>query len=124
LEKLKRSDSIYIFPGKAGGQRKYFSKVARRVRDRAGLPKNFRPLHGLRHTFASWMASSGSVDLFTLQKLLTHHSPQMTQRYAHLADEALQRAASVAGEIFQGVSGSSERAAVISLRREEEVAGQ
>lgn len=29
---------------------------------------------------------------FTLQKLLTHGSAQMTQRYAHLADESLQRA--------------------------------
>ncbi|MBR3665165.1 MAG: hypothetical protein IKN64_11045 [Desulfovibrio sp.] len=42
------------------------------------------------------MASSGKVDLYTLQKLLTHSSPQMTQRYAHLADEALRRAAAVA----------------------------
>jgi integrase len=51
------------------------------------------------------MASTGAVDLYTLQKLLTHGSAQMTQRYAHLADEALQRAAEVAGEVFQGASG-------------------
>lgn len=67
----------------------------------AGLPGDFRPLHGLRHAFASFLASSGKVDLYTLQKLLTHNSPQMTQRYAHLADEALQRAASVADSIFE-----------------------
>lgn len=36
------------------------------------------------------------VDLYTLQKLLTHGSPLMTQRYAHLADEALRKAAAVA----------------------------
>lgn len=65
---------------------------------------DFRPLHGLRHAYASFLASSGKVDLYTLQKLLTHSSPQMTQRYAHLADEALQRAAQVSDNIFGGTS--------------------
>ena len=73
--------------------------MARRVRDMAGL-EDFRPMHGLRHSFASALASSGRVDLYTLQKLLTHESPQMTQRYAHLADEAMKRAAGVADELL------------------------
>jgi integrase len=38
-----------------------------------------------------------------MQKLLTHGSAQMTQRYAHLADEALLRAAAIAEEVFRGV---------------------
>jgi len=41
---------------------------------------------GLRHVYASMLASSGQVDMYTLQKLLTHKSPAMTQRYAHLRD--------------------------------------
>ena len=53
-------------------------------------------MHGLRHTFASHLASRGKVDLYTLQKLLPHGSPLMMQRYAHLADEALRKAAVVA----------------------------
>lgn len=101
LRLVERMDSPYIFPGKNGGQRKDFRKIAERVKREAGLPGDFRPLHGLRHAFASFLASSGKVDLYTLQKLLTHNSPQMTQRYAHLADEALQRAASVADSIFE-----------------------
>jgi len=44
------------------------------------------------------------VDLYTLQKLLTHKSPQMTQRYAHLRDDTLKRAAEVAGDIFSGLA--------------------
>jgi len=99
LEKLPKT-SAYLFPGKNGGQRKDFRRVAIRVKRKAGLPDDFRPLHGLRHAYASLLASSGKVDLYTLQKLLTHSSPQMTQRYAHLADEAMQRAARVADEIF------------------------
>lgn len=40
--------------------------------------------HDLRHTFAShFIMRTG--DLPTLQEILGHHSPQMTQRYAHLA---------------------------------------
>ena len=45
------------------------------------------------------LASSGAVDMFTLQKLLTHKSPMMTQRYAHLRDDVLRRASDMAGEI-------------------------
>ena len=101
LEKVRKADSPYVFPGKNGAQRKYFSWIARRVRDNAGLPEDFRPVHGLRHAYASFLASSGQVDLYTLQKLLTHSSPQMTQRYAHLADETLQRAASVIDVVLE-----------------------
>ena len=49
-------------------------------------------------------ASSGQVDMYTLQKLLTHKSPLMTQRYTHLHDEALKRASEVAGDIITRVS--------------------
>lgn len=116
LERVERLDSPFVFPGRGGGQRKDFKRIAQRVRDKAGLTKDeFRPLHGLRHTFASRLASSGAVDIYTLQKLLTHGSAQMTQRYAHLADEALQRAAAVAGEIFKDVAGDSEGAAILSF---------
>ena len=95
LEAVERTASQYVFPGKDGCQRQDFRRMARRVRDNAGLPKDFRPLHGLRHAYASMLISSGQVDLFALQKLLTHGSPQMTQRYAHLADEALRKSANV-----------------------------
>lgn len=80
-----------------------FTDIRRRVnpiKEAAELPADFRALHGLRHTYASMLASSGKVDLYTLQKLLTHKSPIMTQRYAHLRDEALKNASSLAGQII------------------------
>ena len=98
---LPKGKSPFVFPGDQNGHRGGFVRVAKRVRDKAGLPADFRPIHGLRHTFASFLASSGKVDIYTLQKLMTHGSPQMTQRYAHLADAALQRAASVANDMLQ-----------------------
>jgi integrase len=46
------------------------------------------------------LASSGQVDMYTLQKLLTHKSPTMTQRYAHLRDEVLKKASTLAGNLI------------------------
>jgi integrase len=96
-------ESEFVFPNKHGKQRVSFHKIWSNLRKAAELPKNFR-FHDLRHTFASYLASSGKVDLYTLQKLLNHQSPQMTQRYAHLLDEALQRGANVADEVFDNTS--------------------
>jgi integrase len=96
----KRTRSPYVFPGRDGKQRTDIKKPVREIKKAAGLPKDFRPLHGLRHVYASMLASSGRVDMYTLQKLLTHKSPQMTQRYAHLRDEALRRAADLVGALI------------------------
>ena len=104
LEKVARTGSPYVFPGRKGRRRSEFRRLAQRVKKNAGLPEDFRPLHGYRHNFASMLASSGQVDLYTIQKLLTHSSPQMTQRYAHLADEALRRAAGVSSRAFAALA--------------------
>jgi integrase len=54
------------------------------------------------------LASSGQVDLYTLQKLLTHKSAAMTQRYAHLRDETLRRASDLASDLIaQAMKGSA-----------------
>jgi len=92
--------SSYVFPSRNGQQRVTIAKPVKKIKERAGLPKDFRPLHGLRHVYASMMASSGKVDIYTLQRLLTHKDPKMTMRYAHLRDDALKRASDVASDII------------------------
>ncbi|WP_246287731.1 site-specific integrase [Desulfolutivibrio sulfoxidireducens] len=62
----------YVFPGQGGKQRVTIQMASNRIKARAGLPADFRPMHGLRHLFASTLASSGQVDMLTLQRLLTH----------------------------------------------------
>jgi hypothetical protein len=47
--------------------------------------------------------------MYTLQKLLTHKSPQMTQRYAHLRDEALKKASDLAGSIIEQAMNGGEK---------------
>ena len=109
LENHPRTESPFVFPGRGGRQRTRYPKGIDRIRERAGLPPDFRPLHGLRHFFASQLASSGEVDMYVLQRLLTHRSPQMTQRYSHLRDEALRRASDLAGDLLGQVMNGGNR---------------
>ena len=101
VENHPMPDSEYVFPGRGGNQRTDIKNQANRIKEKAGLPKDFRALHGLRHMYASMLASSGKVDMYTLQKLLTHKDPRMTQRYAHLRDETLRNASNLAGSIIE-----------------------
>ena len=97
----KNTENPYVFPGRK--QNTHITECRQsidRIKKKANLPKDFRPLHGLRHVYASMLASSGQVDMYTLQKLLTHKDPKMTQRYAHLRDETLKKASSLAGELI------------------------
>jgi integrase len=101
LQSHPKTKSQFVFPGRGGRQRTDIKHQVNKIKEDAGLPKDFRALHGLRHVYASMLASSGEVDMYTLQKLLTHKSPLMTQRYAHLRDEALKMASEVAGKIIK-----------------------
>ena len=96
----REAGSPYVFPGRSGGLRTRAPRRIEAIRQRAELPREFRPLHGLRHVYASLLASSGRVTLYTLQKLLTHKSSAMTSRYAHLRDEALRQASDLAGDLI------------------------
>lgn len=116
LENHPRTKSPYVFPGRGGRQRTDIHKAVNAIKKKAGLPDNFRALHGLRHTFASALASSGKVDLYQLQRLLTHKSPQMVQRYAHLRGEVLQQASNVAADIFQPAK-KEDKSNVVELNR-------
>lgn len=91
--------SVFVFPGPRGGKRVEVVRAARKICDAAGLPKDFRPFHGLRHAYASRLVSNG-LPLIAVQALLTHKSSRMTERYAHLADAALKSAATLAGGLM------------------------
>ena len=43
-----RTDSPFVFPGRGGRQRVDINKQVNRIKRQAGLPKDFRPLHGLQ----------------------------------------------------------------------------
>jgi len=115
FKSLPGKQSPYVFPGRYGQRRATVQIAARDIAEKAGLPEGFRPIHGLRHHYASTLASSGKVDMYVLQRLMCHKSPVMTQRYAHLHDEALRRGADVAAEVF-GSSISDKEKKVVPLK--------
>ena len=49
------------------------------------------------------LASTGKVDMYQLQRLLTHKDSRMTQRYAHLRDEALKRASGEVNDLLNSI---------------------
>ena len=95
MEQLpSRGRSRYVFPNRKTGK-PYVSifhswDTARR---QAGLA-DVR-MHDLRHSFASFLINSGR-SLYEVQKLLGHHSIQVTERYSHLAPSTLLDAANAA----------------------------
>lgn len=95
--------SEYVFPGRDGGQRRDVRKQVNTIKVEAGLPDDFRPLHGLRHVFASGLISSG-VEFQIVQRLLTHKGGTVTHRYAHIRDDALHAAAELAGSLVERAS--------------------
>lgn len=60
-------------------------------------------IHDLRHTYASVAVTNG-IDPFMLKEIMGHKNLSTTLRYAHLADEAVQKAAgSVAARLARVV---------------------
>lgn len=79
----------YLF-GKEGGFKlnaDYVSHVFQTAVKDARLDSAYH-LHTLRHTAASYLVNSG-VSLYTVQNILGHSSPTVTQKYSHLAPNTL-----------------------------------
>ncbi|SEQ49762.1 Site-specific recombinase XerD [Solimonas aquatica] len=105
-----RGTSVWVFPGRdpakpLNNPRKAFTRVLAA----AGISEHVR-IHDLRHSFASLAVNAG-VPLFTVQNLLGHSSAQMTQRYAHLADETLRKASQLVADQVSAAIGAAEQAA-------------
>ena len=87
----RRDDNPFVILGESQtGPMVNLQKPWGRIRKLAGL-EDVR-IHDLRHTYASVAVQNG-IDPFTLKEIMGHKSLQTTLRYAHLADETVQRAA-------------------------------
>jgi integrase len=108
-----RSTSDYLFPGRRPGEPLGdIKKSWARIRKAAGLGQV--RLHDLRHTYASHLVSRG-VSLHIVGKLLGHARAETTQRYAHLADEALREATGQFGALIEKLEEKRPPAEVIAL---------
>lgn len=86
----------YAFPGQDGG---HLSArwVGRIIRDLLGEGYT---MHGLRHRFAT-MAYQTDRDVFTLQAVLGHASPETTRRYVQVPSGAMRRMVETVSEANQ-----------------------
>ena len=82
-----------VFPNPSTGLQLGEIKTGWRTLMRNTAINEFR-FHDLRHDFASQLVMHG-VDLYRVKELLGHGSIAMTERYAHLAPEALAEAVEV-----------------------------
>lgn len=95
----KKTDNEIVFPGDDGQRKNNIDRRWASIKVAVGIPVKFR-CHDLRHQFASMLASSGEVDQYTLQRLLTHKDFKTTQRYAHLFPQTVRNGAAVVDKIL------------------------
>jgi len=87
-----------VFPDKNGNKIVQISDSFNRAIDMLELNKDVidrrdkLTFHSLRHSYASQLVHSG-VDLYHVKKLLGHSTIQLTERYSHLSESALKKAA-------------------------------
>lgn len=106
----------FVILGDVPGQRLVnLQKPWNRIRKRAGI-EDVR-MHDLRHTYAS-VAMKDGIDPFTLKEILGHKNLTTTLRYAHLADDAVQRAAgSVAARLARAVQNNKRRPPALRIAK-------
>jgi integrase len=83
---LGRLPAGFAFPGQSDGHLSP-ERVGRIIRDLLG---DGYTMHGLRHRFAT-MAYQTDRDVFTLQAVLGHASPETTRRYVQVPSDAMRR---------------------------------
>ena len=93
----------FVFPSRHGAAKGHLHDLRKpfdRVCEAAGI--DGLRVHDLRHSFATF-AVMGGASLYDVQKLLGYSDTGMTQQYAHMVDDSLQRA-------MDGVSSAIEEA--------------
>ena len=80
----------YVFPGKVEGRPiNNPIKAFKRIINHAGIESSFR-LHDIRHTVASLIVNNNG-SLYDVQAALNHANSSMSERYAHLSSESMQK---------------------------------
>jgi len=104
-EANKSKISQYVFPSSTGHHYKSglslaWSRMRNRLKREEILDITSFRFHDLRHTYASHLASSGLVDIYTLKTLLGHKDIKLTERYSHLSNERLRQSTEVLDSLF------------------------
>ena len=84
----------------SGGISLAWSRLRKRLKRLGIIDIRAIRFHDLRHTYASFLASSGKVDIYTLKTLLGHKDISLTERYSHLSDSRLRKSTEVLDDMF------------------------
>ena len=91
-----KKSSDWLFPNpQTGKPYTTISRVWYRMRKKAGIPE-FR-IHDLRHSYASYLAQAGESTI-TIAESLGHSDYRVSQRYVHLNQDTLRKAANHASD--------------------------
>jgi integrase len=104
---IKRERKVlgaWVFCSPEGKYLHNFERYWRPAVRAAAIP-DFR-FHDLRHTFASRLAMTPGVDLYTIQKAGGWKTPIMVQRYAHLNPDHIRAAVEQLAARSQGGTGT------------------
>lgn len=117
LTRYCRQPSDYLFPKRGtNARRTHISDSFDRALEAVGLSTADRhsrqriTFHTFRHTFASWLAQSGTVTLYELKEMMRHKSITMTMRYAHLIPGELEKKRAIIDEILAHAIGELDHA--------------
>jgi Phage integrase family/Arm DNA-binding domain len=95
----RRKASPWLFHGDVPGQElRSLFRVWEHVKRHTGIDGR---VYDLRHSFAS-MGAAGGLSLLVIGRLLGHTKVTTTQKYAHLADDALREATNRIGAAITG----------------------
>jgi len=111
-----RTSQVWVFPGGDDEDKTHqrdLKAAWRSIQKTANLP-HIR-IHDLRHSFASFLVSSGA-SLPMIGSLLGHTQAQTTARYAHLFESAQKEAADSVGNLIDGIA-AGKKADVVPLKR-------
>jgi len=103
-ERVNGSPWCWPAPRKQTGHQVSVRGTWFRALELAGISADTIRAHDLRHTAASLLIASGAT-LYEVQHILGHSTPIMTQRYAHLANDALQRASARLSDRIADITG-------------------
>lgn len=97
--------SEFVFPSRSGTRKGHLYDLRKPFEQACGCSgiEGLR-IHDLRHSFAT-IAIQGGASLYDVQKLLGHSDIAMTQRYAHMVDESLQRATDNVAQVIDRAVG-------------------
>jgi len=94
-DRIRPEDKQALFLSTRRNQRisqKTVQYIVYKYLDMAGLGHKKLSTHKLRHTAATLMYQSGSVDIRVLKDILGHEQLNTTQIYTHVSDASMQRA--------------------------------